>query len=165
VLRQDPDVILIGEMRDTETVEAALTAAQTGHFVMSTLHTIDAQETINRIIDFFPLHQQKQVRIMLAGTLKGIISQRLLVRADGQGRVPAVEIMIAPTASATSSSTRPGASIRRRHRRRLLRHADVRPGVAQAVRGRLDHAERRRCRERTPHDFKLLVQQQGHRQS
>jgi len=94
VLRQDPDVILIGEMRDTEAVQAALTAAQTGHFVMSTLHTIDATETINRIIDFFPPHQQKQVRIMLAGTLKAIISQRLLVRADGQGRVPAVEIMI-----------------------------------------------------------------------
>ena len=94
VLRQDPDVILIGEMRDIETVQAALTAAQTGHFVMSTLHTIDATETINRIIDFFPLHQQKQIRIMLAGTLKAIISQRLLVRADGEGRVPAVEVMI-----------------------------------------------------------------------
>ncbi len=77
VLRQDPDVIFIGEMRDTDTVSAALTAAQTGHFVMSTLHTIDATETINRIIDFFPLHQQKQVRIMLAGTLRGIVSQRL----------------------------------------------------------------------------------------
>ena len=71
-------------MRDPETVSAALTAAQTGHFVMSTLHTIDATETINRIIDFFPLHQQKQVRIMLAGTLKGIISQRLLPQADGR---------------------------------------------------------------------------------
>jgi twitching motility protein PilT len=94
VLRQDPDDILIGEMRDTETVQAALTAAQTGHFVMSTLHTIDATETINRIIDFFPLYQQKQVRIMLAGTLRGIVSQRLLTRADGQGRVPAVEVMV-----------------------------------------------------------------------
>jgi twitching motility protein PilT len=94
VLRQDPDVIFIGEMRDTETVQAALTAAQTGHFVMSTLHTVDATETINRIIDFFPLYQQKQIRIMLAGTLKAIISQRLLVRADGEGRVPAVEVMI-----------------------------------------------------------------------
>ena len=94
VLRQDPDDILIGEMRDLETVSAALTAAQTGHFVMSTLHTIDATETINRIIDFFPLHQQKQVRIMLAGTLKGIVSQRLLPRADGKGRVPAIEIMV-----------------------------------------------------------------------
>jgi twitching motility protein PilT len=94
VLRQDPDIILIGEMRDAETVSAALTAAQTGHFVMSTLHTIDATETINRIIDFFPLHQQKQVRIMVASTLRGIISQRLLPMATGNGRVPAVEIMI-----------------------------------------------------------------------
>ena len=94
MLRQDPDDILIGEMRDIETVSAALTAAQTGHFVMSTLHTIDATETINRIIDFFPLHQQKQVRIMLAGTLRGIVSQRLLPRADGQGRVPAIEVMV-----------------------------------------------------------------------
>lgn len=94
VLRQDPDVILIGEMRDLETVRTALTAAQTGHFVLSTLHTIDATETINRIIDFFPLYQQKQVRIMLAGSLRGIISQRLLQRADGTGRVPAVEVMV-----------------------------------------------------------------------
>jgi len=93
VLRQDPDIILIGEMRDQETVRTALTAAQTGHFVLSTLHTIDVAETINRIIDFFPLYQQKQVRIMLAGSLRGIISQRLLVRADGIGRVPAVEVM------------------------------------------------------------------------
>ncbi len=94
VLRQDPDVILIGEMRDLETVRTALTAAQTGHFVLSTLHTIDATETINRIIDFFPLYQQKQVRIMLAGSLRGIISQRLLQRADGAGRAPAVEVMV-----------------------------------------------------------------------
>jgi twitching motility protein PilT len=93
VLRQDPDIILIGEMRDQETVRTALTAAQTGHFVMSTLHTIDVTETINRIIDFFPLFQQKQVRIMLAGSLRGIISQRLLPRRDGTGRVPAVEVM------------------------------------------------------------------------
>ncbi len=94
VLRQDPDVILIGEMRDLETVRTALTAAQTGHLVFSTLHTIDATETVNRIIDFFPLYQQKQVRIMLAGSLRGIISQRLLPRADGNGRAPAVEVMI-----------------------------------------------------------------------
>jgi twitching motility protein PilT len=93
VLRQDPDIILIGEMRDQETVRTALTAAQTGHFVLSTLHTIDVTETINRIIDFFPLYQQKQVRIMLAGSMRGIISQRLLPRADGVGRVPAVEVM------------------------------------------------------------------------
>jgi twitching motility protein PilT len=94
VLRQDPDIIFIGEMRDQETVRTALTAAQTGHFVLSTLHTIDAAETINRIIDFFPLYQQKQVRIMLAGSLRGVISQRLLVRSDGIGRVPAVEVMV-----------------------------------------------------------------------
>ena len=107
VLRQDPDDILIGEMRDIETVSAALTAAQTGHFVMSTLHTIDATETINRIIDFFPLHQQKQVRIMLAGTLKGIISQRLLPeirrRRPNPGRSRSCW---SRTASATSSSSR-----------------------------------------------------------
>lgn len=94
VLRQDPDVIFIGEMRDLETVRTAMTASQTGHLVLSTLHTIDVSETINRIIDFFPLHQQKQVRIMLAGSLKGVISQRLLPRADGKGRVPAVEVML-----------------------------------------------------------------------
>lgn len=94
VLRQDPDDILIGEMRDLETVRTALTAAQTGHFVMSTLHTIDATETVNRIIDFFPPYQQKQVRIMLAGSLRGIVSQRLLPRTDGIGRVPAVEVMV-----------------------------------------------------------------------
>ncbi|MHB1055640.1 MAG: type IV pilus twitching motility protein PilT [Thermoleophilia bacterium] len=94
VLRQDPDVIFIGEMRDLETVRTAMTASQTGHLVLSTLHTIDVTETINRIIDFFPLHQQKQVRIMLAGSLRAVISQRLLARADGKGRVPAVEVMV-----------------------------------------------------------------------
>lgn len=94
VLRQDPDVIFIGEMRDLETVRTALTAAQTGHLVLSTLHTIDVSETINRIVDFFPLHQQKQVRILLAGSLRGIISQRLLLMADGHGRVPALELMV-----------------------------------------------------------------------
>lgn len=94
VLRQDPDVIFIGEMRDLETVRTAITAAQTGHLVLSTLHTIDVSETINRIIDFFPLYQQKQVRIMLAGCLRGIVSQRLMQRSDGKGRVPAVELMV-----------------------------------------------------------------------
>ena len=93
VLRQDPDVILIGEMRDEETVRAAITAAQTGHLVLSTLHTIDAPETVNRIIDFFEPHQQAQVRSMLAGTLQAIISQRLVQTSDGIGRVPACEIL------------------------------------------------------------------------
>ena len=93
-LRQDPDVILVGEMRDIETVETALHAAETGHLVFSTLHTLDATETINRIIAVFPPHQQRQVRIQLAAVLRAAISQRLLPRADGQGRAPAVEVMI-----------------------------------------------------------------------
>jgi twitching motility protein PilT len=93
VVRQDPDVILIGEMRDNETVAAALTAAEIGNLVLSTLHTIDATETISRIIDFFPPYQQKQVRLMLASTLKGIISMRLIPTING-GLCPAVEIMI-----------------------------------------------------------------------
>ncbi|MEO5656511.1 MAG: type IV pilus twitching motility protein PilT [Nitrospiria bacterium] len=94
-LRQDPDVILVGEMRDFETISTALIAAETGHLVLSTLHTVDATETVNRIISVFPPYQQKQVRLQLAAILKGVISQRLVPRADGQGRVPAVEIMIA----------------------------------------------------------------------
>ena len=94
-LRQDPDVILVGEMRDLETIETALHAAETGHLVFSTLHTLDATETINRVISVFPPHHQKQIRLQLASVLKGIISQRLVPRADGQGRVPAVEVMVA----------------------------------------------------------------------
>ena len=93
-LRQDPDVILVGEMRDFETVETALIAAETGHLVVSTLHTLDATETINRIIAVFPPHQQRQVRIQLAGVLKAAISQRLVPRADGLGRVAAIEVMV-----------------------------------------------------------------------
>lgn len=92
ILRQDPDVILVGEMRDQETVHTALSAAETGHLVFSTLHTVDAPETINRIIDFFPPHAQQQVRAMIAGTLKGIISQRLVKSKDG-GRVAVCEIL------------------------------------------------------------------------
>ncbi|HEX7580699.1 MAG TPA: type IV pilus twitching motility protein PilT [Thermoanaerobaculia bacterium] len=93
-LRQDPDVILVGEMRDFETVETALVAAETGHLVLSTLHTMDATETVNRVISVFPPHQQKQIRLQLAAVLKAVVSQRLLPRADGMGRVPAVEILI-----------------------------------------------------------------------
>ena len=93
-MRQDPDVILVGEMRDHETVKAALTAAETGHLVLSTLHTTDAQETVNRVIDFFPPHEQKQVRLSLAGALRGIICQRLVPRKDGEGRCVAMEIAI-----------------------------------------------------------------------
>jgi twitching motility protein PilT len=93
-LRQDPDVILVGEMRDFETVETALLAAETGHLVFSTLHTLDATETINRIIAVFPPHQQKQIRLQLASVLRAVISQRLVPRADGQGRCPAVEVLV-----------------------------------------------------------------------
>ncbi len=93
-LRQDPDVILVGEMRDFETIETALLAAETGHLVFSTLHTLDATETINRIIAVFPPHQQKQIRLQLASVLKAVISQRLIPRIDARGRVPAVEVLI-----------------------------------------------------------------------
>jgi len=94
VVRQDPDVILLGEMRDLATMQAALSAAQTGHLVMSTIHTIDAMQTINRIIDVFPPHQQNQIRFQLADTLRGVVSQRLLPHLSGKGRVPAVEVMV-----------------------------------------------------------------------
>ncbi len=93
-LRQDPDVILVGEMRDLETISTALLAAETGHLVLSTLHTLDATETIQRIIAVFPPPEQKQIRLQLASTLKAVVSQRLVRRADGQGRVPAVEVMV-----------------------------------------------------------------------
>jgi twitching motility protein PilT len=93
-LRQDPDTILVGEMRDFETIETALLAAETGHLVLSTLHTLDATETVNRIISVFPPYQQKQVRLQLTSILKAVISQRLVPRADGKGRVPALEVMV-----------------------------------------------------------------------
>ena len=152
VLRQDPDIIFIGEMRDQETVRTALTAAQTGHFVLSTLHTIDATETVNRIIDFFPLYQQKQVRIMLAGSLRGIISQRL----HRQGR------RHRPRARGRSHGDdrphprphpRPGPDAQhedRHPRRRLLRHADLRPEPARPLREGPDQSVRRAARGEQP---------------
>lgn len=94
-LRQDPDVILVGEMRDFETIQTALTAAETGHLVFSTLHTIDSTETVNRIVAVFPPYQHKQVRIQLSSVIRGIISMRLMPKADGKGRVPAVEVLVA----------------------------------------------------------------------
>lgn len=93
-LRQDPDIILVGEMRDLETISTAITAAETGHLLFSTLHTNNAAETISRIVDVFPAHQQAQIRVQLSASLLGVISQRLLPRIDGAGRIPAVEIMI-----------------------------------------------------------------------
>ncbi|CAN5343051.1 hypothetical protein BH23ACT9_BH23ACT9_19470 [soil metagenome] len=98
VLRQDPDVILVGEMRDLETIQLAITAAETGHLVFGTLHTQDAPQTVDRIIDVFPPHQQEQIRVMLATALNGVVTQQLLKRADGQGRAVAVEIMVATSA-------------------------------------------------------------------
>jgi twitching motility protein PilT len=95
ILRQDPDVILIGEMRDEETVRTALSAAETGHLVLSTLHTLDATETVNRIIDFFPPHLQQQARVMLAATLRGVVGQRLVKRKGGEGRVAVCEVLVA----------------------------------------------------------------------
>lgn len=97
-LREDPDVILVGEMRDLETISIAITAAETGHLVMATLHTVDAPQTIDRVIDVFPPHQQQQIRVQLANTLVGIVSQRLLRRKDGTGRVLAVETLTATPA-------------------------------------------------------------------
>ncbi len=94
IMRQDPDVILIGEIRDKDTMDVALKAADTGHLVLSTLHTLNASETINRIISFYPPHQQQHVRVLLSATLISVVSLRLLARSDGKGRVPAVEVMI-----------------------------------------------------------------------
>jgi twitching motility protein PilT len=98
VLRQDPDVILVGEMRDLETISTALTAAETGHLVFATLHTQDAPQSVDRIIDVFPPHQQQQIRIQLAGTLAGVVSQQLVPRRDGKGRAAAVEVLVATSA-------------------------------------------------------------------
>ncbi len=97
-LRQDPDVILIGEMRDLETISIAVTAAETGHLVLSTLHTTGAVATVDRIIDVFPPAQQQQIRIQLSGVLQGVLSQQLLKRAGGEGRIAAIEVMIANAA-------------------------------------------------------------------
>ena len=93
-MRQDPDVVFVGEIRDMETTKAALQAAETGRLVISTLHTTDVSETVNRMIDFFPPHEQNQVRVSLAASLKGIVSQRLLPRKDGRGRIPAIEVLV-----------------------------------------------------------------------
>ena len=98
VLRQDPDIILVGELRDLETIELALTAAETGHLVMATLHTQDAAQTVDRVIDVFPPSQQQQVRVQLAGALQGVVCQQLVKTADGRGRVVAVEVMTATPA-------------------------------------------------------------------
>ena len=144
-LRQDPDVILVGEMRDMETIETALHAAETGHLVFSTLHTLDATETINRIISVFPPHQQKQIRLQLAAVLKAAVAQRLIPRADGKGRA-------AGGRSAGRHAVHQGLHHRqgkdapdpRRHRAGhvAVRHADVRPVDLRPVLARADHLRR-----------------------
>src|SRR4051794_7101941 len=165
ILRQDPDIILIGEMRDEETVRTALSAAETGHLVFSTLHTVDASEAINRIIDFFPPHEQKQARSMLAGTLKAIVSQRLVAGASGQGRVAACEIlrMTGRVRDAILDREKTGqlASVlvdgeyygMQTFDQALFGHLKA---------GRVNLADAVRCAS-SPHDFKLLVAADGRR--
>ena len=145
-LRQDPDVILVGEMRDLETIGTALHAAETGHMVFSTLHTLDAVETINRIIAVFPPPEQKQIRLQLAAVLRAVISQRLVRRCDGEGRVPAVEVMI-NTAYIRECILVPEKTRAdpRRHLRRhfAVRHADLRSVAMGSVPGGIDQLRNR----------------------
>jgi twitching motility protein PilT len=165
VLRQDPDVILIGEMRDEETVRTALSAAETGHLVLSTVHTLDASESVNRIIDFFPPHEQSQARAMLAGTLRGVVSQRLVPTPEGDGRIAVCEIL-RMTGRARDMIVDPEQTGRLREviaegeyygmqtfDQALLRHY-------QAGRVSMDEAMRVAS---SPHDFKLLVAAEGRR--
>ncbi len=139
VLRQDPDIILVGEMRDLETIEIALTAAETGHLVMATLHTQDAAQTIDRVIDVFPPAQQQQVRVQLAGSLQGVVCQQLLKTADGTGRVVATEVLVTTPAirnlvregkthqiySAMQAGARHGMSTMDQHLAELVRRGRV----------------------------------------
>src|SRR4051794_22204212 len=165
VLRQDPDVILIGEMRDEETVQTALSAAETGHLVLSTLHTVDAPESINRIIDFFPPHQHQQARAMIAGTLKGIISQRLVPTPDGHGRVATCEVLVM-TGRVKDMIVDPTQTGRLQevvaegefYGMQTFDQALLKP--LQAGRVKMEDAIRTAT---TPHDFKLLVAADGRR--
>jgi twitching motility protein PilT len=163
VLRQDPDVILIGEMRDEETVRTALSAAETGHLVLSTVHTLDASESINRIIDFFPLHEQSQARAMLAGTLKGVVSQRLVPTPDGNGRVCVCEIL-RMTGRARDMIVDPDETGRLRE---VIREGEY-YGMQTFDQALLHHYQAGRVSmddalkvASSPHDFKLLVAAEG----
>jgi twitching motility protein PilT len=163
VLRQDPDIVLIGEMRDLETIEAALVVAETGHLVFSTLHTNCAVQTINRVIDVFPPHQQEQVRAQLSLVLQGVVSQQLLPRADGRGRCLAAEIMI------------PNAAIRKPHPRGEgapdlladagrpdeVRHADHEPGARRLHQRRLVTTRRRSATRPSLEELKTMLGQQA----
>src|SRR2546421_823472 len=165
VLRQDPDVILVGEMRDEETVSTALSAAETGHLVLSTLHTVDAPETINRIIDFFPPHMNQQVRAMLAGTLKAIVSQRLVKRADGESRVACCEILrmtgrVRDMIMMPEETGKLGDVIAEGAYYGMQTFDQALLGHVQAGRVTMDEALRAAT---SPHDFKLLVASDGQR--
>ena len=162
-LREDPDIILVGEMRDAETMEVALHAAETGHLVLSTLHTLNATETINRIISTFPPHQEDQIRDQLAAVIQGIVSQRLVVRADGKGRVPAVEVMVGTGLIRDCiRDVRQDVEDPHRHRRGpgAVRHADVRPVAAAALPRGVDHLRDRARRRHQPR--RLRPQGEGH---
>jgi twitching motility protein PilT len=164
VLRQDPDVILVGEMRDEETVQTALSAAETGHLVLSTIHTVDATESINRMLDFFPPHQHSQARSMIAGTVKGVISQRLVPGADG-GRVAVCEILRmtgrvrdmiidpAQTGKLVEVITSGGYYGMQTFDQALFGHVKA---------GRVTFEDAMRVAS-SPHDFKLLMQSDGRR--
>jgi twitching motility protein PilT len=164
VLRQDPDVILVGEMRDEETVQTALSAAETGHLVLSTIHTVDATESINRMLDFFPPHQHSQARSMIAGTIKGVISQRLVPGADG-GRVAVCEILrmtgrvrdmimdSSQTGKLVEVITSGGYYGMQTFDQALFGHVKA---------GRVTFEDAMRVAS-SPHDFKLLMQSDGRR--
>ena len=163
VLRQDPDVILIGEMRDEETVRTALSAAETGHLVMSTVHTLDAPESVNRIVDFFQPHEQSQARAMLAGTLKGVVSQRLVPTRDGNGRIAVCEVL-RMTGRARDMIMDPDETGRLREVITEGEYYGMQTfdqallGHYQAGRITMDEALRVAT---SPHDFKLLVSAEG----
>jgi twitching motility protein PilT len=167
VLRQDPDVILIGEMRDEETVRTALSAAETGHLVLSTLHTLDATETINRIIDFFPPHLQQQARVMLASTLRGAVSQRLVPTIDGNGRVAASEVLIV-TGRVEDLILNPEETGKISQ---VIAEGDF-YGMQTFDQALLGHVESGKVSEKvamdyasSPHDFKLMLASSGQRAS
>jgi len=163
VLRQDPDVILIGEMRDEETVRTALSAAETGHLVLSTLHTLDATETINRIIDFFPPHLQQQARVMLASTLRGAVSQRLVPTADGSGRIASCEVLVV-TGRVQDLILSPGETGKISQ---VIAEGEY-YGMQTFDQSLLEHVAAGRVSEQTamdyassPHDFKLMLASSG----
>jgi twitching motility protein PilT len=167
ILRQDPDAILIGEMRDEETVRTALSAAETGHLVLSTLHTLDATETVNRIIDFFPPHLQQQARVMLAATLRGVVGQRLVKRAGGGGRVAVCEVLVV-TGRVQDLILNPQETGRLTE---VIAEGEY-YGMQTFDQALLKHVMAGNLDEETayetassPHDFKLMLEAQGQRAS